>query len=228
MRLRNLLLVCGVVSSLFYVGIDVLAAIAYGDYHSFASQTISELSARGAPTKWLVDPLLVIYGLLAIAFGVGVWVSARRKRALRITAGLLIAYGVVGLPGPWLFPMRVRGSGDVRGDVPHIVLTAMIVLLILAAVAAGAFARGPAFRLYSFATLATILMFGALVGIEARGIVTGQPTPSIGLTERVSIGAFLVWVAALALLLWPGQQRMATILSRLSGGAAVASLGSPS
>lgn len=199
MRLRRLLLVCGVVSSLLYVGIDLVAAVAYGDYHSFASQTISELSARGAPTKRIVDPLLVLYGLLAIAFGVGVWMSARGNRALRITAGLLIAYGVVGLPGPWLFPMNVRGTGGVGGDVPHIVLTGVIVLLILAAVAAGALARGPAFRLYSLATLVIILMFGALVGIEARGMATGEPTPSIGLTERVNIGAFLLWVAVLAI-----------------------------
>jgi hypothetical protein len=222
MTLRRALLVCGVVSSLLYVGIDLFAAIGYGEYHSFASQTISELSARGAPTKPIVDPLLVFYGLLAIAFGVGVWMSARGKRALRITAGLLIAYGMVGLPGPWVFPMNVRGSGDVGGDVPHIVLTGVIVLLIIAAVAAGAFSRGPAFCLYSWATLVTILVFGALAGIEARGIATGEPTPSMGLTERVHIGAFLLWVAALALSLLRGQRRSATSSSRPGGEATIA------
>jgi hypothetical protein len=32
--LRRVLLACGVLSSLLYVGIDALAAMRYGDYHS--------------------------------------------------------------------------------------------------------------------------------------------------------------------------------------------------
>ena len=36
--LRKALLVCGVVSSLLYVGADLLAAAVYPDYHSFTSR----------------------------------------------------------------------------------------------------------------------------------------------------------------------------------------------
>ena len=53
--LRKILLVCGILSSLLYVAIDALAALRYEDYHSYASQAISELGAIGAPTKPLVD-----------------------------------------------------------------------------------------------------------------------------------------------------------------------------
>ena len=201
MTLRRLLLICGVLSSLLYVGIDVLAAIRYGQYHSFTSGIISELMARGAPTKQLVDPLFMLYGVLAAAFGVGVWMSAQRNRRLRITAGLLIGYAVAGLPGPRFFPMNLRGSAEGRGDIPHIVLTGVLVLFIMAAVAFGAFALGRRFRLYSFATLLTIVVFGLLVGIQAPGIATGAPTPWIGITERTDIGAFLLWVAVLAIAL---------------------------
>src|SRR5580765_364664 len=69
--LKRILLACGVLSSLLYVGIDALAALRYPEYHSYASQAISELGAVGAPTKELVDPLFIIYGVLLIAFGVG-------------------------------------------------------------------------------------------------------------------------------------------------------------
>ena len=55
--LRSLLLLCGVLSSLLCVGTDVLAALRFGKYQSFATQTISELMSPGAPTKVLVDPL---------------------------------------------------------------------------------------------------------------------------------------------------------------------------
>ncbi len=49
MTSRRALLICGVLSSVLYVGIDQLAAVRHGGYHDFASQTISELGARGAP-----------------------------------------------------------------------------------------------------------------------------------------------------------------------------------
>jgi len=197
-RLGRGLLICGVLSSLLYVGIDQIAAVRHPGYHDFASQTISELFARGAPTKPLVDPLLVLYDLLTIAFGVGVWLSARGKRPLRVAAASLIAVGGIGLPGPWLFPMNLRGVG---GDAPHIAVTGVIVLFILAAIASGAFALGRRFRVYSMASLVATLGFGVLTGLQAGGLATGDPTPWIGITERLCVGAFLVWVGVLAVAL---------------------------
>lgn len=161
---------------------------------------LSELGARGAPTKQLVDPLFVLYDLLLIAFGVGVWMSPGGNRALRASAGLLIAIGAIGLPEPLLYPMNLRGSGTLRDDVPHlIVFSSVIVPLIIAAVTIGAFALGRRFRVFSYAILLTILVSGILTGIEAPGIVTGAPTRWIGLTERANVGAYLLWVAGLAI-----------------------------
>jgi len=199
---RKALLVCGVLSSLLYVGIDQLAAIRHAGYHDFASQTISELGARGAPTKTLVDPLFILYDVLTIAFGVGVWRWARGNRPLRIAAASLIAVGVVGLPGPWLFPMNLRGVG---GDLDHIVGTGVIVLFILTGVGFGAFALGRRFRVYSFATLVATTGFGVLTSLQAGGLAGGSPTPWIGRTERLCIGAFLLWVGVLAIALWRAQ-----------------------
>ncbi len=196
--LRRGLFISGVLSSLLYVAIDQVAAIRHADYHDFASQTISELFARGAPTKPLVDPLLILYDLLTIAFGVGVWLSARGNRPLRVAAASLIAVGAIGLPGPWLFPMNLRGVG---GDASHIAVTGVIVLFILGAMASGAFALGRRFRVYSIASLVATLGFGVLTSVQARGLATGDPTPWIGITERLCVGAFLVWVGVLAIAL---------------------------
>jgi len=195
MKLRNALLICGVLSSLVYVGYDLLAAVFHGGYHSFTTQTISELDARGAPTRAMITPLLILYDLLTIAFGAGVWMAARSGRALRVTAVTLIGLGALGLPGPWLFPMNLRGVG---GDVAHIVGTGVMVLLIVTGLAFGAFALGRTFRVYSFATMLATLVFGALTSVQAKGLVTGEPTPSIGIMERLCIGAFLLWVVVLA------------------------------
>ena len=141
--LRNYCSLCGVLSSLLYVGIDVLAALRYGDYHSYPSQAISELGAIGAPTKKLVEPLFTMYDLLLLAFAVGVWISAGPKRSLRVIAALLLGIVVVGLVTP---PMYLRGTGEVSGDLPHIVLTGVIVLFILSAVGFGADLYGRSWR----------------------------------------------------------------------------------
>jgi hypothetical protein len=54
-----------VLSSLLYIGTDVVAAISYGEYHSFTSRFFSELMARGAPTKALGNELAAADGWLA-------------------------------------------------------------------------------------------------------------------------------------------------------------------
>jgi hypothetical protein len=84
---RQLLLVCGAVSSLLY-GV-MIAAIRFDGY-SRISQTPSELTAIGAPTRPLWMLLGAVYTVLVIAFGWGVWKAAGRDRALRFgrhTAG---------------------------------------------------------------------------------------------------------------------------------------------
>src|SRR4029450_13210142 len=47
---RKFLLVCGILSSLMYVLMDVVSGLRYEGY-SFAAYTVSELSALGAPTR---------------------------------------------------------------------------------------------------------------------------------------------------------------------------------
>jgi hypothetical membrane protein len=203
---RKTLLVCGVVSSFLYVAIDVLAAVVYGGYHSFTSQAISELGAIGAPTKHLVDPLFLVYDLLLIAFAVGVWQAAGGKRALQLIGVFLAGIGVVGLPAPWFYAMHLRGTTGVASDVPHIVATGLIVALILAAMIAGAFAFGRRFRAFSLVSLIIVIATGFLTSVEARGLATGGPVRWLGLAERVNIGMYLAWVAALAFTLLHAEE----------------------
>ena len=101
---------CGILSSLLYVVMNVFVAMEWEGYSS-ASQTVSELSAIGAPTRPLWVPLGFAYTLLVAAFGWGVLASARRNRPLRVAGGLLVAYGVIGLA--WLyFSAKPRAEGE--------------------------------------------------------------------------------------------------------------------
>src|SRR5689334_24904528 len=104
--IRKTLLVCGILSSLLYVAMNIFVAMQYEGYSS-ASQTVSELSAIGAPTRPLWVVLGIPYTLLVTAFGLGVWKSASRTRALRIAGGLIVAYGGLGVAWPFA-PMHLR------------------------------------------------------------------------------------------------------------------------
>src|SRR5687767_8544534 len=77
------LLVCGILSSLLYVVTDILGGLRYDGYN-FSSQAISELMAVGSPSEAFVDPLFVMYGVLAVAFGVGVIREGAGARRLLI------------------------------------------------------------------------------------------------------------------------------------------------
>ena len=197
---RKVLLACGILSSLLWpASSEVLAATLYKSYSSF-SQTVSELTSVGAPTR---PPLLVeglIWTVLTIAFGVGVWQSAQGNRALRVTGALLVAYGAV---APLWYPFPMTARGDIQAttaltDVMHITLGAVDTLIILSILGFGAAALGKGFRLYSLVTLATVVVFGVVTFAYVPRVAAMEPTPWLGVFERIQLGAFLVWVVVLA------------------------------
>ena len=198
---RKLLVSCGAISSALYlVAIDVIAPLRYGGYHNFTSQMVSELMAIGAPTRNLLVWLFTPYNLLVFAFAAGVRASARGRRLMRLTAAALAGYGVMSSAGLFLFSMDLRGTLNSQRDALHIAATAVMSIFIVAAMAFGAFADGRWFRLYSFATVGVVLVFGGLAGFLA-GPMPG-PTPWLGLAERVNIYATMLWMSLLAVLLW--------------------------
>lgn len=196
------LLACGIGYPLLYaVANDVVAASRYDGY-SRMSQAVSELSAKGAPTRKLLLATLPISTALLTAFGIGVSRSASGNRPLRVTGGLLAAGGVMQVA--WLpFPMSARpdiAKGESAGnDAGHLVLSGASLLTILSQMGAGAAASGKRFRLYSAISAAALLLSGALTVRESAKLATGEPTPWLGLAERIMIGAWLLWMAVLAI-----------------------------
>jgi len=202
---RKGLLLCGVLSSALYVAMLVFVPIAWEGYSSTA-QTVSELSAIGAPTRTLWVVLGSVYTLLTAAFGLGVLESAGRSRALRVAGGVLIAQSIVNLLWP---PMHLRGTEPTLTDTMHIAFAMAWLLLMLVAMGFGAAAFGRRFRLYSGATVAVFVVFGALTMPDGARIAANLPTPWVGVWERINIGASLLWlvVFAVALLRRPWYHR---------------------
>jgi hypothetical protein len=207
---RKIFLSCGIVSSVLYVITDVLGTLRYPGY-SYADQTFSELTAQGAPTRPLMVALNGIpYGVLVAAFAGGVWASAGPKRAARITRAMLLGYAAFGVAGGLVFPMRPRealaaGEGTLRNTM-HIPATAVMSLFIVLAMGFGATLLGKRFRYYSYGTIAILLVFGVLASLQAGQMAANEPTPWMGIEERINIYATMLWVAALAIGLLRAQK----------------------
>ncbi|HET9429415.1 MAG TPA: DUF998 domain-containing protein [Allosphingosinicella sp.] len=201
----RILLCLGVLSSLLWVGIDILGAVSWEDY-SYTSQTVSEMSAVDAPTRQLLSPFYIAYSLLLIAFGGGVSSSAGGRNGRLVAGALLATVGLVGLVQPF-FPMHMRGVEPSFTDIGHIVLGGVNVLLLIVAIGFGAREFGRKFRLFSVTTILIMLVFGVWTAFLAPAIPEGQPTPYLGLIERVIFAAFLLWIASFAFLLLRAHPR---------------------
>jgi len=200
---RDAWLVCGVLSSLLYVAMNIVVPGQWPGYDS-ASQVVSELSAVGAPTRPLWVVLGLAYTLLVVSFGWGVRMAADGNRRLRIAGILILIYGALGIAWPFA-PMHLRealaaGASDVR-DTLHITFGVATEIIYLLALGFAAAALGRAFRIYSIATFVVLLGFGVLTFRDAPRLSANQPTPLIGVWERINIAVFLLWVIVLAIAL---------------------------
>lgn len=198
------LLICGIIAPLLRVITDLLSARWYPGY-SLRDQTMSQLAAVGAPTQQLQIVLLGIFSLLVIAFGAGVWKSAREKRSLIITAIIIIVFGAVGLI-TLLFPQTAMQLEEgLAPQMVHIIVTAMSVLLIVLFIGFGAAAYEKGFRIFSAAMIITMLLFGFLAATKATKAVNFA-YPWMGILERVSYYSYLLWILVFAVVLLRDQR----------------------
>ncbi|HTL08006.1 MAG TPA: DUF998 domain-containing protein [Chitinophagaceae bacterium] len=213
---RKFLLSCGILSSLLYVAMLIFVPMQYKGY-SIVDQTISELSAIGAPTRPLWVPLGVLYTLLIAAFGWGVAQSANNNKHLRIAGILLVVYGTIGIG--WVFaPMHQRealaaGAGNLS-DTMHLVMGAVSNLFMIISMAFAAAAFGSAFKVYTIATILTLLTFGILTGMRAPDVNANRPTAFIGVLEMVMLGVFFLWTVVLAMMLLQRHRDLPTYAVR--------------
>jgi hypothetical protein len=199
--IRKALLVCGILSMLWYVVINVIVPIQYPGYE-IASQTVSELSAIDAPTRPLWFALCTLYSLFFIAFGLGIWLSADENRKLRIVAIVILFDAVLGFFWP---PMHQReviaAGGGTLIDTLHLVWAFVHLTLMLLMIGFGAASFGKTFRIFSVAIVLIFIVFGILTTNESPGIRQNLPTPHIGTWERINIGAYMLWVIVFAAML---------------------------
>lgn len=199
--LDKLLIASGILSSLLYVAANIFIPMQYPGY-SLASHTVSELSAIGSPTRQLWVQLLSVYSILVIVFGWGMCRVAGKKGSLRVAGILIAVYAVIGFFWP---PMHTRevlaAGGGTLTDTLHVVFTLAAVPLMLLVMGFASAALGKLFRLYSVISLVIMIFFGVLTGLSSPQMEANLPTPWMGVWERISIGAYMLWVGVLSVLL---------------------------
>ncbi len=199
--MRRILLTCGMLSSLWYLVINISVPMQYPGY-SAITLTVSELSATGAPTRILWVLLAMLYPMLLMAFGWGVLKAVEGNRHLRTMGILLIIYAVVNFYWPPMHQRQFIGAGGgTLSDTLHIVWAMIALLFMMLVMGFGAAGLGKAFRFYTIVTFVVFIVFGILIGVETPGISANLPTPHIGVWERINIGAFMVWVIVLSIVL---------------------------
>lgn len=149
--------------------------------------------------------------LFLLAFACGIWKSAKKNRQLRIAGAMMLAYGALGFLWPFA-PMNMRevlAAGDgTFSDTMHLALGTVTQIFYLGALGFAAAALGKGFRIYSIVTFVVLLFFGVLTFMDAPKLSTNQPTPFIGVWERINIGFFLLWVIVLAVILLRKEKRL--------------------
>lgn len=193
-KVRSLLLVCGILSPLLYFGTDMYAGLLYPGY-SFTAQAISELFAIGAPTSGFVVSLFTLSSLLLLAFSLGVWRSSYGSRAIRLTALMFAGNAVNGLVLWNVYPMHMRGAEATFTDVMHVLLAGVGVVFVLIAVCIMALSSRGWLRIYSITAIMVLLVPSAIVFMTVPDLTMGEPTPYVGLTERISTYGYYLWQA---------------------------------
>ena len=165
--LQKALLLSGLASSLVYAAVNVAVPMTWAEY-SIASQTVSELSAIGTPTRELWISLIVPYIVLFAAFGWGVLRSAGSNRWLRIAGWLILVYGAFNLYWPPMHRREVLAAGGgMLTDVLHLVWAGVTVFLFVLIMGFGAIALGRLFRVYTVVSVVALIVCGLMTSLDA-------------------------------------------------------------
>jgi hypothetical membrane protein len=200
-RLTRALLGCGLAAALLYVGMMLVVGLLWDGY-SLASQSISELSALDAPTRSIWMILGTIYSALIIVFGWSVWKSASNNRAQSLLGMVLIASGVFAYFWPPMHQRAVLAAGGATAtDMLHIAWATGTGIFFLVETGFGSAALGGRFRIYSIVTLLIGFACAAITATYTSAMQANLPTPGLGIWERISAGAYMAWLAVLAVAL---------------------------
>jgi hypothetical membrane protein len=200
--------VFGIMAPLVYALAVVIGGFMLPGY-SHIYNTISELTASNAPKIPLIQILFTLYNFLLILLGIGMYrhLATPERRKTQLAAFLLVLIGVLGL-GMYFFPQDPRNIAMTLNGKAHIVLAGIAsIFTMIAILQAGTSFKNDNqlrwLRIYSYITFGLVFITGGLAGVSvANNAAYG------GLYERLTIGAFMQWIAVVSAIIFNRKTKM--------------------
>ena len=200
----KVLALCGILAPILYLAALVVGSILDPSY-SQVGKTVSELIESGAPNRDLLNAIFIIYNILLIPFGVGLYFKLRKASTTTLVAIALIVNAVLGVAWTLFFPLDIGGKSTSLTGTLHLVVGALVVPLIFAIElgfwrSARKDVKWRRYGKFSLVIFVITLVFGvmtvAFVNSDYRGLL-----------ERITTGSFLLWVEVLAFKLYSMSTR---------------------
>ncbi len=195
--LQKILLSCGILAPLLYLGTDLLTGKLLEGY-SFFAQSMGELGAAGSPMRPLFLVLTLIASAFMIAFGIGVWQAAGLAVLPRTVAGLILGNVITTLIATLFFPNRF--GVEPKFGTPGVLLMFLGVLCFVLAMIVGAVAFHGWMRLLSIIIPVSYVLL-TILRLATAASSTSELVVSTGAQERTMAYSFLLWTMALAIYL---------------------------
>lgn len=192
----------GLVSIGLYVGGVWLGGALWSDYNH-VKQAISELIMPSSPNQDIMQPIFWLYNLFLGAFSLGFLKWAPNKH-LKLSAIFLMLCAISGMI-LLVFPQDEIGAQLTPSGLVHLIFAGVtsIATLLAMFLAGFGFRKLKDFRIQkniSFVLGAIVLVSGPLTAFA----ITQFPD-HFGIFERVTIGAFIIWVYLLSYLFYKSR-----------------------
>jgi len=192
-NLRTILLSSGILAVVIY-SLHVLIGGFLWKTYSHLQQPISDLTATGAPNRFLLLLFTNIYGVLALLFALSFTFFIRKERHKIVFFGGIsfIIMHLVSISYSF-FPQDLPGTESTFNGMMHLVVTALIVpFTILTPLLIGfGLKKEKAWKTlgnFSLTCGILIIIFGGL-----SGYFFANQLPYFGLVERLNIGTLQIW-----------------------------------
>ncbi len=192
----KLFALCGILSPLVYIVAVALGGILDPSY-SHVTKTVSELVQLGAPNRELLNALFVVYNVLIIPFGVGLYCAIGKGRLRNVVSAALILTGLLGVVVTLFFPLDAGGQSVTFTGMMHLVVVGMVVPCTFAfELGFWQIARKDSlWRILDKFSLA-LFVITLISGVATAAFVSSNFR---GLLERITIGSTLLWIEVIAM-----------------------------
>lgn len=196
------LLISGAGSAFLYILHVIIGGILDPNY-SQLSNSVSALTAVGAPNQNVLLPMINWYGWLYVIFCI-LLVSLFWKNANKLAvigAVLLTISSLVSRIGFGVFGFDGEAAGLSYNNIMHITVVAVVVMFTIAALYSIAFAylRLPKNHVFGIYLLILAIIFTVAGG--AAGYLTANNSQLMGVVEKINLGALQLFVLSLGIYL---------------------------